>query len=101
MAEVMVEVFELTDGEWEMTIPEFFKWIEEAVAEVPEEFRDKIIIKATEADSDNLRVDINASYTRPETEEEIQEKAEHQRRYDEETEASERRRYEQLKAKFG
>lgn len=100
---VSIEIFDLTDvGEFEWTPSEFIKWVTDAIADVPEEFRESVRICGKEeyGECDSWTV-VTANYTRPETDVEFMTRIENTSMWARQKDMQDLALYQRLKAKFG
>lgn len=109
---ICVEIFNLTDGdEWEISFHAFLELLENKMSSVPKEFIDSVTVLAKkERDMGDMgecydKIEITASYERPETDDEFHRRitllAERKKSDELSSELRDRQEYARLKIKYG
>jgi hypothetical protein len=105
---ICVAILDLTGGdEWEMTFPQFLEFLENKMSSVPKEFIDSVLVIAKERDMGECydKIEITASYERPETDDEFHRRitllAERKKSDELSSELRDRQEYARLKIKYG
>lgn len=103
LTRVTVFSHERYDGEWMPEgLADAIAWLNDKLESIPAEYRDSATIEIDSVSSweDSHYASITITYTRPETDDEVCERVDRERRMAAHREAQERATYEALKRKF-